>query len=182
MVGLRNQYTGTLRTQFDSSGAWLWVGMGETSAASTQKGAARARLFEAEIRWEQRDQGWAGGTCTALAFAGRRVFASTHSAGVLWLDLDDAAMTWQPLDVNAGLPMRDLSRFEPVDALAAAPDGTMLLSGGPRGVHRSDADGVQWERCDHRRDDEVVTIPPTWLMCSGQHEIEVVSGRGTRRD
>jgi hypothetical protein len=182
MVGLAGEDTRTLAVQLDASGAWLWAGIGEPSPDQPGRGTFRARLFEADVRWEPRQAGWLGGTCWSIAFAGRYALAATQNGGVVRLDLDVAEAAWDPLDVNAGLPLRDRPRFEPVTAVAAAKDAAVTMAGGPKGVHRSDGEGRTWRPTAHREAEEVVTIPDTWLLCSGRHEIEVVSGRATRRD
>ena len=180
MVGLAGEDTRTLAVQVDASGAWLWAGLGEADPKQPGQGAQRARLFEADLRWERRQTGWQGGTCWSLVFTAKRVFAASQNGGVLRLDLDVAEPSWQSIDVNAGLPLRDMPRFEPVDRLAASPGG-LLVAGGPAGVYSSDGEGSRWRPIAHREADEVVTIPGTWLLCSGRHEIEVVSGRAPRR-
>lgn len=181
MVGLTGEDTRALSVQADSSGTWLWAGIGEPDPNQPGRGTFRARLFEADVRWEPRQDGWLGGTCWDVTFLGRHAFAATQNGGVVRLGLDAAEPVWEPLDVNAGLPLRDRTRFEPLTALAASPTGALVMAGGPRGVHRSDGEGRAWRPCSHREADEVVTIPDTWLLCSGEHEIEVVSGHGTRR-
>ena len=180
-VGLTGEDTRTLTVQADASGTWLWAGIGEADPNKPGQGTFRARLFEADVRWEPLPTGWTGGTCWDITFIGRRAYAATQNGGVLRLDLDAAQRSWQPLGVNAGLPLRDRTRFEPVTALASLPAGAVLLEGGPRGVHRSDADGLVWRSCAHREADELVTVPETWLICSAEHEIEVVSGHAARR-
>jgi hypothetical protein len=96
--------------------------------------------------------------------------------------LDSAAVhpTWQAAQVNSGLPLRDRSRFEPVDAVAAS-GARALFAGGPRGVYRSD-DGYRWAATANRETREPVTIPDTWLLCSGEHQIEVVRQDAARGD
>jgi hypothetical protein len=182
LVGLAGEDTRTLAVQLDGSATWLWAGLGEAAPDQPGRGAMRARLFEADVRWEPAATGWTGGTCWAVAFGTGSAFAATQSAGVLRLDLGTAGAAWQPLEVNAGLPLRDRTRFQPVRTLATG-DGSLVLAGGTAGVHRStDDEHRSWRPCDHRRAQEVVTIPDTWLLCSGAHEIEVVTGRGPRRD
>jgi hypothetical protein len=99
---------------------------------------------------------------------------------VLLLDSTAADSTWQVAQVNSGLPLRDRSRFEPVDAVAAS-GATALFAGGVRGVYRSD-DGYRWTATANRETREPVTIPDTWLLCSGEHHIEVVRQDAARGD
>lgn len=181
MVGLAGHDTRTLAVQTEGSATWLWAGIGDPDPEHPGRGAFRARLFEADVRWEPRQAGWLGGTCWDLAFTDRLAFAATQNGGVVRLDLTAAEATWEPLDVNAGLPLRDRPRFEPVRTVDAGPEGDRVMAGGPRGVYASDAGGRAWRPCSHREAEEVVTVPDTWLLCSGDHDIEVVSGRAARR-
>jgi hypothetical protein len=179
-VGLRGMDTRHLAVQLDGTATWLWAGIGEPNPDQPGPGPTRARLFEADVRWEQRSEGWSGGTCWALDFIDRVVLAASQNGGVSRLDTSVPNAAWQTSDVNSGLPLRDQGRFEPVTALAAAAAGLVVV-GGRGGVQRSvDEAHRRWRACDHRRADEVVTIPGTWLMCSAEHEIEVVTARASR--
>ncbi|MFI7594550.1 putative baseplate assembly protein, partial [Micromonospora sp. NPDC049359] len=144
---------------------------------------------------------WIGGTCRDLAFAGQQAVAATQSGGVLRLDTLAAQPQWQPVSVNCGLPLRDRTRFVPVDAVAvsgpaAAAVGTggpaasgaggpaadrLVLACGERGVYRS-ADTVTWTASANQATADVVTVPDTWLLCSGEHDIEVVRQDATLGD
>lgn len=181
-VGLTGEDTRTLAVQLDGPATWLWAGVGEADPDQPGGGAFRARLFEVDVRWEPCQTGWVGGTCWELVFADRFALAATQNGGAVRLDLGARQPRWQPLDVNAGLPLRDQPRFEPVRAVATVASGTVAMAGGPKGVYRSDDEGRTWRSCAHREADEVVTIPDTWLLCSAEHEIEVVTGRAARRD
>ncbi|HKT01086.1 MAG TPA: baseplate J/gp47 family protein [Rugosimonospora sp.] len=169
-VGLSRVDTRTLAVQYDGPATLLWVGAGESDVTRPGNGAYRARLFEATVRWEQLNSGWAGGTCWDFAFGAGRAYAATQSGGVLRLDLAGGA--WQSADVNSGLPLRDRSRFAAIQAVAVA--GDVVMAGGAAGVHRSTG-AVVWETAAARESQEVVTVPDTWLLCSGEHDIEVVS-------
>lgn len=179
-IGLVGQDTRELAVQLDGAATWLWAGLGEANPDQPGDGPSRARLFEADVRWEPRSDGWTGGTCWSIDFMGRTVLAASQTRGVLRLDTGVPNSSWSASDVNSGLPLRDQGRFHPVRALAAGIDGRVIV-GGPSGVHRSVGDDhAQWRPCDHRTADELVTIPPTWLMCSAEHEIEVVTSRAQR--
>jgi hypothetical protein len=173
-IGLAGQDTRTLELQLDGPNTWLWAGMGEPDAGRPGQGCARARLFEADVRWENLPTGWTGGTCWDLTFAGRTAYAATQSAGVLRLDLAAPNPAWQPPEVNSGLPLRDRPRFDAVTTLAANPAGSLIISGGPRGVYRCETPSGTWHPAAARETQDAVTIPDTWLLCSGEHEIEVV--------
>jgi hypothetical protein len=173
-IGLSRVDTRTLAVQYDGPATLLWAGAGEADAKRPGQGAYRTRMFEATVRWEQLNASWAGGTCWDLAFAGGSAYAATQSAGVLRLDLSSGAGPgWQAADVNSGLPLRDRTRFAAIETVAAASSGTPILAGGASGVHRS-TDSLSWTASANRETQEVVTVPDTWLLCSGDHDIEVV--------
>ncbi|MGH9245616.1 MAG: putative baseplate assembly protein [Acidimicrobiales bacterium] len=181
-VGLAGVDTRTLTVQIDGPATYLWAGAGEPDPNRPGTGCSRARLFEADVRWTPQTEGWGGGTCWSLAFAGSTVLAGTQSGGVLRLDLASPQPAWQPPDVNCGLPLRDRPRFEPVNAVATDPDGDLLIVGGLRGVYRSRDGGVRYQSTANRESTDVVTVPETWILVSGTHEIEVVTGDAARRD
>ena len=173
-VGLSGVDTRTLAVQIDGPNTVLWAGVGESDATRPGQGCHRARLFEADVRWSALSAGWSGGTCWGLDFAGSTVLAATQSAGVVRMDADATNPTWQPPNVNCGLPLRDRTRFEPVETVAAVTAGGLsVLAGGPRGVQLS-TDAQGWRAAANRETRDVVTIPETWLLCSGEHDIEVV--------
>jgi Baseplate J-like protein len=181
-VGLSGMDTRTLAVQYDGPATLLWAGLGEPDASKSGRGAVRARLFEADVKWEAMSAGWTGGTCWDLAFAGGQALAATQSGGVLRLDTGATGPQWQPADVNNGLPLRDRTRFEAVEAVeAGAGSGGVQLAGDMRGVYRS-ADGQRWAPAAGRESTDLVTIPDTWLLCSAEHAIEVVRQDATSGD
>lgn len=174
-AGLTGVDTRALAVQLDGPATVLWAGAGEPDPALAGQGCFRARLFEADVRWEPLAAGWVGGTCWAVDFIGRTVVAATQSGGVLTLDGAAGQPRWTVADVNCGLPLRDRTRFEAVAAVATAVDGDAVLVGGPRGLFRS-TDLRRWQATARRETRDMVTLPGTWLLCSGEHEIEVVDG------
>ncbi|MER5335300.1 putative baseplate assembly protein [Micromonospora sp. NPDC002717] len=181
-VGLANVDNRVLAVQYDGPATLLWSGAGEPDPKKPGQGCRRARLFESDVQWQAVQSGWIGGTCRDLAFSGPLAVAATQSGGVLRLDTLAAAPQWAPVSVNCGLPLRDRTRFVPVDAVAATggPD-RLILAGGERGVHRS-TDAVDWAASANQATADVVTVPDTWLLCSGEHDIEVVRQDATRGD
>lgn len=177
-VGLANVDNRVLAVQYDGPATLLWAGAGEPDPKKPGQGCHRTRLFESDVKWQQVQAGWVGGTCRDLAFVGTLAVAATQSGGVVRLDTLAAQAQWQPVMVNCGLPLRDRTRFVPVDAIAgsiAGPGGTerLILAGGERGVYRS-ADAADWTASANQATADVVTVPDTWLLCSGEHDIEVV--------
>lgn len=176
-AGLTNEDVRVLRMQRDGPRTFLWAGLAAASGAETGRGCRSLELTTGEGgSWQSWGKGWDGGSCLSLSFAGSTVYAGTHRSGVLWLDSSREGVEWARPEVGSGLPLREEGRlFQPVQALAAAPDGKLVLAGGPSGVVRSQ-DARRWESCSRRElmEPQKVTLPPTWLFCSGKHDIEVV--------
>ncbi|MFG2052797.1 putative baseplate assembly protein [Micromonospora sp. NPDC048930] len=173
-VGLANVDNRVLAVQYDGPATLLWSGAGEPDPKKPGQGCHRTRLFESDVKWQAVQAGWIGGTCRDLAFSGTLAVAATQSGGVVRLDTLATQPQWQPVMVNCGLPLRDRTRFVPVDAIAAIPGpDRLILAGGERGVYRS-GDAVDWAASANQATADVVTVPGTWLLCSGEHDIEVV--------
>ncbi|MFE4194914.1 baseplate J/gp47 family protein [Paenarthrobacter sp. NPDC056912] len=177
-----------LTVQYDGGASYVWLGRAVPEGTGT--GCLRLKIDElgrAELdesvmnSWEQFSAGWTGGSCWGVHVMGNAAYAATQSGGVLRLQLGQASAQWSVPDVNCNLPLRDRTRFEPVRAVSGAilPDGkALVLAAGPKGIYRSRDNAVKWESCTRRVVDDVVTLPDTWLFCSGDHRIEVVHGNG----
>ncbi len=176
-LGLDGEDVRVLAVQADGPRRFLWAG---AAAAGGDPGAG---CFSRELLgsedsaegWQHASAGWNGGSCHALAFLGATVVAASHQSGVLRLDSRKSGTQWQPLEVRAGLPLRDPGRFHPTAALAADREGRRILAGTTEGVFRSDDGGASYQNVSRREFDDQVTLPETWLFCSGDHEIEVTS-------
>jgi hypothetical protein len=173
-VGLAKTDTRVLTVQYDGPSTMMWVGVGEPDAKKPGQGVFRARLFEASVKWEAVSDGWAGGTCWDLAFNDTGAYAATQSGGMLRLDTAGGTAVWKGADVNSGLPLRDRTRFAALETVAVDPSGAPIIVGGASGVHRS-MDALRWAAAAGRETTEAVTVADTWLLCSGEHDIEVVS-------
>jgi hypothetical protein len=177
-IGLKDENVRVLEVQLDGVRTFLWAGV-TVAGNEPGRGCYKWELRGAEPpeRMIAMAKGWDGGSCHSLAFKGSYVFAATHFKGVLWLDLskgDDAA--WHQPVLGCGLPIRDVERiFHPVEAVAADPDQRFVLAGGPLGIYRSGDDGTNYEHCSSKEFRDRVTVPNTWLFCSGDHSVEVVT-------
>ncbi|TQS43387.1 putative baseplate assembly protein [Cryptosporangium phraense] len=178
-IGLSNTDVRTLAVQYDGAATWLFAGVAEPDPAQPGTGCYRTRLFETDVRWQTLSSGWTGGTCRSLAVVGTTILAGTQSGGALRLDASTPTPAWQGVAVTSGLPLRDRARFEAVETVAAS--SGQLLAGGASGVYRSDT-GTQWTASANQADLELVTVPDTWLLCSGEHRITVVRGDATPGD
>jgi len=178
-IGLEGQDVRTLGIQRLGPRLFLWGGQAAVGG-DPGNGCHRWELRGAEDPpegWETYKQGWAGGSCRDLAFVGEVVVAGTHRAGVVMLDASQRDPIWQAPDVRCGLPLRDPGRFHPVDAVAArAGEGApLVMSGGVEGIHLTRDGGERYTSVSESVFSDKMTLPPTWLFCSGDHEIEVAS-------
>lgn len=178
--------------------SFLWAGYADPDA-----GAARYELDlePAKEGWIEFTGGWGeAGSCLSFGFTrDGRVAAGSHSHGVLWLEPTSGGL-WQRPSLDCGLPIRDETvrdekrLFHPAQTIAldkssASADQDRLLVGTRLGVYRT---AVPKPRSDQEYREEryeavtnrerfpaqlreVVTLPPTWLFCSGRHEVDVVA-------
>jgi 3-hydroxymyristoyl/3-hydroxydecanoyl-(acyl carrier protein) dehydratase len=187
-IGLKEENVNVLEVQQDGPRTFLWAGL-RVAPGEAGKGA---------VRWELQAgsagaptsmiKGWAGGSCNGLAFSGQFVFAATHDNGVLWLDLSKGEQaSWRAPLLESGLKIREdnVHLFQEVTALAAAsqpatsasdaPPQNIVMAGGSSGIYRSTDNGTNYQLCSNNVFLNRVTVSPTRLFCSGDHEVEVVS-------
>lgn len=177
-----------MAVHYDGAASYIWLGRAVPEGTGT--GCLRLKIdelgrmqFDAALMasWEQFTAGWTGGSCWGVHVMDDAAYAATQSGGVLRLPLGQASAQWSVPDVNCNLPLRDRTRFEPVKSVSGIvrANGTrMVLAAGPKGVYRSTDDAVKWSSCTRRVVEDAVTLPDTWLFCSGGHRIEVVHGNG----
>ena len=178
-----------LAIQSDGIRSFLWAGYADPDA-----GAARYELDleAAKEGWIEFTVGWGeAGSCLSFGFTRHgRVVAGSYSHGVLWLEPTTGG-EWQRPSLDCGLPIRDETvqdekrLFFPaqtiaVDKSTSSPEQDRILVGTTRGVFRAVAPEQHYEAVTDRSKfaaelREVVTLPPTWLFCSGRHAVEVVA-------
>jgi hypothetical protein len=168
-----------LAVQREGARGFLWAGVTVMGVSDPGRGCLTWELGpdDPQEGWVEHAKGWAAGSVHGLAFMGGAAFAASHRGGVTRLDSRSAEAAWEQPDVNCGLPMRDPGRFQPVQTVAVSAPGTVLMSGGPKGLARS-RDGQSYEAASTREfvvGQGEVTTPPYWLLCSGDHQVEVVS-------
>lgn len=174
-IGLNGEMVRILAVQHRGPHRYLWAGV-EAVGDDPGKGAFRWTLTgsaNSPEGWRAFDKGWRAGGCRWLAFQGSIILAASLRRGVLRLDVDARDANWISPEVDCGLPLRDVGRLEPVDTVTSSPDGEVLLIGGGEGVFRSEDHGVTFQPSSSREFTEEVTLPKTWLFCSGEHEIKV---------
>lgn len=156
---------------------WLWAGTG----VSGNKGQGCLRRdFRTEVRsadgWQRFVDGWEGGACYAIAFVGERVLAATGDRGVLHLELNSQSKEWKvDKEFKSGLPLKSSGElYHPVSALAARSDPQpLVMAAGHCGVYRSLDDKLGFSSCCETEFRDAVSLPATWLIRSGKHEIQV---------
>lgn len=176
-VGLGDALVRVLAVQHQGAQRYLWAGAAAVGD-DPGKGCFRWTLTgstNSPEGWQSFHQDWQGGGCHSLAFQDNKVFAASSRRGVLHLDLDVREPRWKSPDVSCGLPLRDMGRLKPVEAVASNPEGRVLLAVGVEGIYRSDDQGDRYVDRSGREFSETVQLPGPWLFCSGEHEIEVVN-------
>jgi hypothetical protein len=180
-IGLKGVDIATLAVQHDGPRMFLWAGIAET--ASEGQGAARIELVGADLSadsWNRHSEGWRGGSCSRLAFDRMNVYAASYQSGVLSLDSSASPPKWQAPPIDCGLPQRGTDRiFQSVTSVAASNTDGMILCGGAAGIFRSVDSGKRFQNISSPVMREV-TIPDTWLFCSGAHQVEVLERHETR--
>jgi len=183
-IGLEGRSVRALTLVNEGPRTFLWAG--EIAVGNDPgEGCHRRELIgDQDIPggWQSFKRDWQGGGCHALCVTDGRVIAATARAGVVSLDLKQPEAGWELPAVTSGLPVRSRERFEPVTSLAAKRDGGLLLAGGLQGPFRSADAGRSWQSCAERVFPERVTLPPSWLFCSGEHEVAVAKRHATVLD
>jgi hypothetical protein len=191
LSGLQNADVRVLETQSHGGRAFLWAGFAAEAGAAGQ-GCARIELrgFEDDpAGWVEVSQGWKGGSCEAVAFAGEQVFAGSNRSGVLQTALPHLDKGWIAGQIDNGLPIHDEQRLlHEVNGLsvrAEAGGPPVVMVGGPVGVFRSRDGAGTFQNAARTAFDDYVALSEGWLFASGTHEIEIVSEDallGERRD
>jgi hypothetical protein len=182
-IGLQGEDVRVLATQEDGPRRFLWAGV-RTAGFEAGRGCFRWELTSAADNWELFNLGWRGGSCLTLAFFGANIVAGTYYGGLLWTDSTKgpADAPWQSAPVHCGLPMREVDRFATVRAVAADKEGRLFMAGGPQGVYRTRDGGSNFEASSRKEFVDCVTLPQSWLFCSGDHEIFVANENEIHRD
>lgn len=190
--GVEGKDVRVLAVQSQGTRSWLWAGIyafGEESGAGCFRWELRGDEDPVE-GWQAFAGKWEAGSCRSLCFADGHVFAATHRGGVLRLNPDTSKPAWEVPDINSGLPLRDLAkgRFVTIESVAAGRQGTPIMAGVAaadeaavgNGIYRSSEQveryaGWKYQLCTEGVFTDKVTIPETWLLTSGEHEVTVVS-------
>jgi hypothetical protein len=171
-LGLQGVDVRLLRTQRTPGRRFLLTGAFATGD-EPGAGVSRIELYRTQPAaggFKTVGNNWVGGSCRDLAPVGDRVFAATAKAAISAGDTSREDAPWRPSAVDCGLPLREVGRFQPLLAVAAA--GKLLLAGCVGGVYAS-SDGRNWEHASPREFSERISLPRTWLFAPGEHQLTV---------
>ena len=183
LIGFTDTDIRVLAIQTDGPRSFLWAG--ETAVGNEEGGGCHTiELRGSQLSpegWTHLKENWSGGSCKAIAFFGSTVLAATHRGGILSIPGDSGNRIWKRPNIRCGLPIRDEDRlFHPVHTLGVNPVQNLVLAGTPEGVFKS-RDGEVFDPCSKKEFTDKVTLPETWLFCSGQHDITVETDDESRR-
>ena len=180
-IGLSGTDIRVLAIEREGVRTFLWAGATADAPGDDGTGCFSWELVPAGSPpegWVPYSAQWIGGSCKSIAFQGPMVLAGTHHAGVLRLPARRSGAAWERPSLDCGLPLREAKQlFHPVESVGVDPQCRFVLVGGPKGVFRSPAADTApvFETCSARVFLDRVTLPPTWLLCSGEHSISVVT-------
>jgi hypothetical protein len=177
-IGNRGDDIHTLQFQTDGLRTFLWAG----------RWAEKEQPGNGCLRWEittgngvaesRRDfsDNWTGGSCMAIAFHQAVAFAATRRAGVLWLDTAAKESSWTGPDIaTSKLPLEDKGgRLRSIAAIAVDPQSGLLFASSESSIYKSKNVGKTYENCSQSELTDRVTLPESWLFCSGEHVINFV--------
>lgn len=185
LVGLDHELVRVLTVQHRGPDRYLWAGV-DAPGNSPGNGCFRWRLTgrsQSPEGWVSFRKKWVAGGCRSFAFQDSVVYAASFRRGVLKLDTDVQEPAWTEPAIDCGLPLRDRERLhQPVDAVISDRDGQLVMAAGNAGVYCSDDRAERFRNCSTTEFTEEVTLPTTWLFCSAEHQIEVVSEDEAQRD
>lgn len=183
-IGLENEDVRVLVVQQDGPRSFLWAGI-TVAGNETGKGCRRWELnpsADSPGGWKDPGPGWSGGSCRSISFVGSFAVAASFQAGIAVLDLRKKDASWTTSAIDCGLPTRDKVRlFEPVQAASRSDEGSPLFIACKDGIYRS-PDMIKFAKCSQNEFIEQITLPHSWIFCSGRHEIEVIQENEARSD
>ena len=177
---LNNEEVRVLAIQEDGSRNYLWAGLAAIGNMKG-KGCYVYDLTNPAAGWKNYNEGWRGGSCYSITFDSTHVYAGSFRGGVLKLSTSKTKPAWESLPLSCGLPIRpDSERLYPIQTVAVTLGKRgRLLAGTSVGIFSADQnqENLRFQECSHTEFVDKVTLPDTWLFCSGRHDIEVIEER-----
>jgi hypothetical protein len=175
-VGLRGADIRRLVLEHRGLRRFLWApafAVGDDPGTGCHRSELRGTT-EVDLDWTHLGQGWDGGICHEVALLADQVLAASQFNGVLCTHRDGREPWSRPSFDASGLPLLDAPtrRFLPVVTVAAA--GALALCGTERGPFRT-TDGAAFSPAARRTYVDVVTVPSSWLLTSGRHQVMVIA-------
>lgn len=165
----------TLAFQTAGTLTWLWAGI-RAPGEGAGEGCLRWEIGITEDAPAKEVRafasGWDFSSCLALTFVGTTVFAATFRGGIVSLDGRETSAAWRRPPSPQGLPIREDKGLAPLYSIAAM--GNRLMAGADAATVRSLDEGASFELHRAGETRHKITLPRTWLFCSGEHDIEVV--------
>jgi len=175
-IELKSELVRNLQFQRYGARRYLWAGT-HVPGSLDGNGCYRVWLTSSGISeegWKHYANGWGdAGNCNAISFNDSIVYAATDRRGILRLDTSKKNEEWTTTKVDCGLPLKRQEKsghLLPVRTVDF--HYKCLFVGGEQGIYRSDEAGEQFENVSSKTF-EKVTLPRTWLFCSGDHDIQV---------
>lgn len=175
-IGLINKDVRVLSVQYEGPRIFLWAGLAAPSPNSKGEGCMSCEITQGiglTIHWNVYEN-WEGGSCNGIAFIESIVYVATFRSGVLSLDSTKRDSKWVIPDIESNVPLRDIGRFEKIRTIATGIKSQTIMVGGDLGVYVDYNDNEKFNKCSNKEFSDTVTLPPTWLFCSGEHNIVVV--------
>ncbi len=177
LTGLTGEDIRVLAVEYAAGSIYFWAGA-VAFGDDPGKGCFRLQVIDPRNTpegWRPFARGWTGGGVKSIALLGTTVFAASVSAGVLSLSSTDKDPSWKTPDfVRCGLPQKSQARLLTVEDIAVDPGNRLIFAVGAQGVFSSTDRGLTYDKRS-RHEFETVTLPPTWLFSSLEHEITVVN-------
>ncbi|MCH8148139.1 MAG: baseplate J/gp47 family protein [Planctomycetes bacterium] len=180
-----------LRFQQLGSRSFLWAGTWVRGHDNPGEGCHRQEMTsgrQKNRKWKHLGTGWDGGHCIAIDFDGAIAYAASYRSGVLKFDTRPSKNpAWVPSEGGCGLPYREgrdgfaqvesiaTARIRPIGGEAAEEARSPMVVATKEGVLRSTDGGVTFQKCSDHVFTERVSLGPTQLFCSGEHDIKIVA-------
>ena len=171
-----------LEIEKSDSRIFLWAGAQIPKNKPERPVCFRREITNGGRKWEtpSTPESWKGGSCLKIVSQGAKVYASFQTGGILSIDTSESKLAWKAGSVDCGLPINSEENcLEAVEALGIQQGleqaESVLIAGGVRGVFRRtyEKDTDWYQNISSATLTKKIMLPPTWVFCSGVHEVQV---------